>query len=97
MLYLLDININNLDRTKYSIEFLIGNTMIVTKEFLKSRNVPDVGSITITQRIISTNQSISQKRKFRISYFQKCYHLYNRNSNPSMTIYLNFIPNPCLD
>ena len=48
MLYLLDININNLDRTKYSIKFLIGNTMIVTKEIINSRNVPYIGYIQIS-------------------------------------------------
>ena len=35
------------DRIKYTIKFLIVNTMVVTKEFLKSRNVSDIGSIVI--------------------------------------------------
>ena len=41
------INNNGPDRTNYSIKFLEVNTMVVTKKFLKSRNVTDVGSITI--------------------------------------------------
>ena len=45
MVELVDINTNDLDSTKYIIKFLKVNTMIVTKEFLKSRNVPDIGSI----------------------------------------------------
>ena len=43
-----DINTNYPDSIKYKIKFLRGNTMIVTNEFLKSRNVPDIGSITIS-------------------------------------------------
>ena len=47
MVELVDINTNDTDRNKYSIVFLRGNTIIVPKEFLKSRNVPDIVSITI--------------------------------------------------
>ena len=47
MVDLVDRNTNDPDITKYSIKFLRGNTMIVIKEFLKSRNVPDIGSIQI--------------------------------------------------
>ena len=39
---MVDVNTNDPDSNKYSIEFLIGNTMIVTKELLNSRNVPDI-------------------------------------------------------
>ena len=45
---LVDINTNDPDSIKYSINFFIVNTMIVTKEFLKSNNVPDIGSIPIS-------------------------------------------------
>ena len=45
---LIDINPNNPDSIKYSITFLRSNKMVVTKESLKSRNVPDIGSITIS-------------------------------------------------
>ena len=37
MVYMVDINTNDPDSTKYSIKFLRENKMIVTKEFLKSR------------------------------------------------------------
>ena len=79
MVGLLNINTTDPDRTNYIIMFLLGNTMIATKEFFKSRNVPEIGKLQFTQRIISTNQIISHKKKLRISYFQKYYHLYNRN------------------
>ena len=45
---LVDINTNYPDRTNYRNDFLRGNKKIVTKEFLKSRNVPGIGSITIS-------------------------------------------------
>ena len=71
--------------------------MIVTKEFFKSMNVPDIGSIPIySYNYINESNNITQE-KWRISCFQKCYHLYNMNSNPSMKMYLTSIPNPCLD
>ena len=47
ILELVYINTNDSDSTKYSIRFLRGNTMLVTKKFLKSRNVPYIGSIII--------------------------------------------------
>ena len=47
MAELVDLNTNNLDSIKYIIKFLRGNTTIVTKKFLKSSNVPDIGSIPI--------------------------------------------------
>ena len=47
MVELVDMNTNNYDRTKYSIKFLRGITMTVAKEFLKSRNVPNIGTIKI--------------------------------------------------
>ena len=45
---LVDVNTNDTYRIKYSINFLILNTMIVTKEFLKSIYVPDIGPVPIT-------------------------------------------------
>ena len=44
---IVDINNNDTDSTKYISKLLRGNTMIVTKEFLKPRNVPDIGPIPI--------------------------------------------------
>ena len=43
MVELVDINTNDPDIIRYIIEFLIGNDMVVTKEFIKSRNVTDIG------------------------------------------------------
>ena len=45
MMDMVDVNTNDHDSNKYSIELLRGNTMIFTKEFLNSRNVPDIWSI----------------------------------------------------
>ena len=42
------LNTNNPYRLKYRIKFLRGNTMVVTKELLKSRNAPEIGSIPIS-------------------------------------------------
>ena len=42
MMELLGINTNNPESTKYTIKLLHGNINIVTKEFLKSTNVPDI-------------------------------------------------------
>ena len=47
MVDLVDINTNYTDRTKYIIKVLKGNKIIVTNEFLKSRNMTDIGSIKI--------------------------------------------------
>ena len=43
MMDMVYINKNDTDRNKDRIELLRGNTMIVTKYFLKSRNMPDMG------------------------------------------------------
>ena len=40
MVDLVDINTNDLKSTKYSITFFSGHTKAVTKEFLKSSNLP---------------------------------------------------------
>ena len=47
MVDLVYIKTSDTESTKYIIKFLRGITMIVTKEFLKSRNVTDIGSIPI--------------------------------------------------
>ena len=44
---LVDTNTNDPKSTKYSIKLLCGNTKLVTNEFLKSRDVPDIASIPI--------------------------------------------------
>ena len=47
MVELVDVNTNYPYSIKYIIKFLIVNTMVVTKDFLKSRNVSDSVSIPI--------------------------------------------------
>ena len=47
MVELVDVNKNDPDSIKYIIKFLRVNTIVVTKKFLNSRNVPDIGSIPI--------------------------------------------------
>ena len=47
MVDLIDINTNDPDSIKCRIKFLRVNTMVFTKEFLKSMNVTDIGSIPI--------------------------------------------------
>ena len=61
IVYLLDIHTNYPDSTKYSIRLLRGNTMIVTKYFLKSRNVPYIGSIPISSEdYINESKNLTQ-------------------------------------
>ena len=45
---LVDKNTNDPGSIDYRIKFLRENTTVVTKEFLISRNVPDIGSIPIS-------------------------------------------------
>ena len=63
MVELVDINTNDPDSTNYSIKFLRGNTMLVTKDFLKSRNVPDIGYIPISSEdyINESNNTTQEK------------------------------------
>ena len=51
------------DIIKYSITLLRVNTMIVNKEFLKSNNVPDIGSITISSEdYINESNNLTQEK-----------------------------------
>ena len=60
---LVDINTNDADITKYSIDFLKGDEMIVTKEFLKSMNVTDIGSIPIySEDYINESNNLTQEK-----------------------------------
>ena len=47
MVCLLDKITNDPKSTKYSIKLWLRNTTLATKDFLKSRNVPDIVSIPI--------------------------------------------------
>ena len=61
MVELVDINNNYPDSIKYSIHFLIGNTIILTEDFLKSSNVPDIGSIPISSEdYINESKNLKQ-------------------------------------
>ena len=61
MVELVDINSNVSDSIKYSIKFLIGNTIIVTKDFLKSGNVPDIYYIPISSEdYINQSKNLKQ-------------------------------------
>ena len=60
---LVDINTNDPDRIKYMINLLRVNVLLVTKEFLKSRNVPDIGSIPISSEdYINKSKNITQEQ-----------------------------------
>ena len=48
MVKLVYVNINAPDKIKYIIKLLIRNTIVVTKELLKSWNVPDIRLIPIS-------------------------------------------------
>ena len=61
MVDLVDTNNTDIDSTKYSIKLLHRNKMIVTKEFLKPRNFPDIGSIKIfSEDYINETKNITQ-------------------------------------
>ena len=96
MVDLVDVNTNDPDSIKYIINTLRGNAMLATKQFLKSKNVPDIGSIPISsEEYINESINLTQE-KWRTSCFQKYYHIYNIHSNPGMTSYITSIPIPCL-
>ena len=63
MVELVDINTNDNDSTKYSTKLLRGKKMIVTKEFLKSRNMPDIESIPISsEEYINESNNLTQEQ-----------------------------------
>ena len=69
MVDLVDINTNYLDITKYSIKYLSINTKVVTKEFLKSRNVPDIASIPIySEDCINESNNLNQEQIENITF-----------------------------
>ena len=58
----MDINTNDTYSTKYIIKFLRVNTTIVAKDFLKSRNVPDIGSIPIySEDYVNESKNLTQE------------------------------------
>ena len=63
MVKLVRVNKHNPDSIKDVVKLLRGNKMVVNKEFLKSRNVPDVESIPISSEeyINETNNLIQEQ------------------------------------
>ena len=60
---LVDVNTNNPDSIQYRIMLLRGNARIFTKDFLKSRDVPDIGSIPISSEdYINESKNITQEK-----------------------------------
>ena len=58
---LVDVNTNDPDIINDTIKFLILNTMLVTKDFLKSSNVPDIVSIPIpSEDYINESNDLTQ-------------------------------------
>ena len=88
MVDLVDINTNDPDIIKYRIKFSRRNKIIVTKEFLKSRNVPCIGSITIySEDYINESKNITQEKIESIIFQEVLSHLQHefksRNENLS--------------
>ena len=61
--------------------------MIVTKDFIKSGNSPDIGYILISSEDYKNKSKNLTQEKLRTLCFQKGYHLYTRISDPYMTSY----------
>ena len=62
MVDLVDLNKNDSFSIKYIIKFLRGNKMVVNKEFLKSRNVLDIGYIPISpEEYINESKNLTKK------------------------------------
>ena len=62
MVDLVDINTNDSDIIKYSIKLLRGNTTIVTKEYLKSINLSDIGSFSnSSEEYIHESKNLTQE------------------------------------
>ena len=60
---MVDVNTNNPDSIKYINILFKGNKMVVTKELLKSRNVPDIGSISISlEEYIIKSKNLTQEQ-----------------------------------
>ena len=75
MVDIVDVNKNYPDSINYIIKLLRVNKMVTTKEFLNSRNVPDIGSIPVfSEDYINESKNITLD-KLRTSCFQKLYHL----------------------
>ena len=66
---MVDVNKNYPDTIKYIFKFLMVNTMVVTKEFLKSRNVSDIVEITIySEDYINESNNITREQVENIMF-----------------------------
>ena len=86
MVELVDVNTNYPDIIKYMVKLLIVNTMVVTKEFLKSRNVSDIVPITIySEDYINESNNITREQIEKImfpeviSYLQQEFKSWHEN------------------
>ena len=69
MVELVDINNNATDIINYSINLLRENNIIVTKELLKSRNVPGIGYIPIySEDYINEPKNLTQEQIYIIMF-----------------------------
>ena len=63
MVELVVVDTNDPDIINYITKFLRGNKVVVTKSFLKSRNVTDIGSIPISlEDYINESKNLTQKQ-----------------------------------
>ena len=65
----MDVNVNDPDSIKYIFNLFRLNTMVVTKYLLNSRNMPDIGSITISSdEYINESHSLKQEQSENIMF-----------------------------
>ena len=73
---LVDINSNDPDSTKYRIKFSRKNMKVVTKEILKSRNVPGIATIPISSEdYINESNNLTKEQIENIIFLEVLLHL----------------------
>ena len=71
MVELVNVNTNDTDKIKYIIRFLKGSIMVVTTQFLNSRNVQDIRSIQdSSDEYISESKNLTQEQIENIMFFR---------------------------
>ena len=66
---MVDVNTNDPYFIRYTIKLFRGNKMVVTKEFLKSRNVPDTESIKISSEdYINGSTNLKEEQIYNIMF-----------------------------
>ena len=69
MVEMVDVKTNYSDSIKYSIELFRVNIMVVTKELLKSSNVPYIGSVPIfSEDYINKSKNSTQEKNENIMF-----------------------------